>query len=54
LLVAFRPIQKWNWFELPTTYTAAQVLDGVLGFLAMGLVLAAIVKPRPPGEGAGG
>jgi hypothetical protein len=48
LLVAYRPIQQWNWYEFPGTYSHAQVLDGVLGFLAMGLVIAAIVKPAKP------
>lgn len=45
VFVALRPLQHWNWFHFPCTYTCAQVLDGFLGFLALGLVLAAIVKP---------
>ena len=53
LLTAFRPVQLWNWFGFPVQYTHAQILDGVLGFLALGLVIAAIVKrpnaPKAPG-----
>jgi hypothetical protein len=50
LLIAFRPVQLWNWFGFPAKYTHAQILDGVLGFLALGLVIAAIVKrPQPTG-----
>lgn len=52
LLVAYRPVQQYNWFEFPGNYSFAQVLDGVLGFLAMGLVIAAFVK-RKPGDSTG-
>ena len=49
LLIAFRPVQLWNWFGFPAKYTHAQILDGVLGFLLVGLVIAAIVKrPKAP------
>lgn len=46
LLVAFRPIQQWTWYEFPAAYTAARVLDGLIGFLVLGLVAGAIVRPR--------
>ena len=45
LLTAYRPVQLWNWYSFPSNYTGAQVLDGVLGFVVMGLVVAMIVKP---------
>ncbi len=36
----------WNWYGFPTNYTVAQLADHVMGFLAAGLVLAGLVKPR--------
>ena len=47
VVTALRPIQQWNWYDFPEKYTLAQVADGVLGFLIMGIVIALIVKPRP-------
>ena len=47
LLTAYRPIQHWNWYEFPCTYTCAQVADGVLGFLLMGIVISLVVKSKP-------
>lgn len=46
LVTAFRPIQHWNWYEFPCAYTLAQIGDGVLGFLLMGIVIALLVKPK--------
>ena len=45
LVTAFRPIHRWNWYEFPCTYTCAQVVDGVIGSLLMGIVMALLVKP---------
>ena len=47
VLVSFRPIQLWNWFEFPSAWLTAQVIDGIVGFAVMGVVIALIVKPKP-------
>jgi len=46
LIVALRPIQQWNWYEFPCNFTCAQVADGVIGFLLLGVVLGLIIKPK--------
>jgi hypothetical protein len=38
-------IQYWNWYHFPTNYTLATIADKVIGFVVVGLVAAAIVKP---------
>jgi hypothetical protein len=35
----------WNWYRFPSTYTAAQFFEHLVGYLVGGLVVAAIVKP---------
>jgi hypothetical protein len=35
----------WNWYGFPGTYTAAQFVVHLAGYLVGGLVVAAIVKP---------
>jgi hypothetical protein len=37
----------WVWFYFPTDYSLAQAADTVIGWLIVGIVMAAIVKPRP-------
>lgn len=37
----------WNWMDFPTNYTVACLADITIGWLLVGLVLAAIVKPQP-------
>ncbi len=39
-------IEYWDWYGFPTSYTAAYMLDKIVGFLIVGLVVAAIVKKR--------
>ena len=42
----------WNWLSYPLRYSVEMTADTVIGSLLMGLVLAAIIKPRfggPPG-----
>jgi hypothetical protein len=39
-------VSYWNWYGFPTDYTAAYMTIDFLGYLAAGLVIAAIVKPR--------
>ena len=36
----------WNWMEFPPDYTVAYLADLVIGWTLVGLVLAAIVKPK--------
>jgi hypothetical protein len=31
-------VSYWNWYGFPTSYTAAAMLDGFIGFLVMGVV----------------
>jgi hypothetical protein len=38
-------IEYWNWYGFPANYTAGIVADKVIGFLVVGLVVAAFVKP---------
>ena len=40
-------LRYWNWYRFPTDFTVAAGLEEVLGGLVLGLVLAAIVKPKP-------
>jgi hypothetical protein len=35
----------WNWYGFPGAYTAAQFVVHLAGYLAGGLVIAAIVRP---------
>jgi hypothetical protein len=38
-------IEYWNWYGFPANYTGAIIADKVIGFLIVGLVVAAFVKP---------
>jgi len=38
-------IEYWIWYGFPANYTAAIVCDRVIGFLVVGLIAAAFVKP---------
>jgi hypothetical protein len=42
-------IEYWNWYGFPTNYTAATVLDKLIGFLVVGLITAALVKSSAGG-----
>jgi hypothetical protein len=39
-------VSYWNWYGFPTNYTVAYASMDVVGFVAAGLAIAAIVKPR--------
>jgi hypothetical protein len=39
-------VQYWNWYEFPLTFTLASIVDNIVGFLVVGLVAAAFVKPQ--------
>jgi hypothetical protein len=38
-------IEYWNWYGFPANYTVATIADKFIGFLIVGLVAAALVKP---------
>lgn len=38
-------VEYWNWYGFPANYTVATVADKFIGFLIVGLVAAAFVKP---------
>lgn len=37
-------IEYWNWYGFPVTYTAAYMLDKIVGFLVVGIAIAAVMK----------
>jgi len=39
-------LSYWNWYAFPTSYTLANMTIEVAGFLAAGLVIAALMKPQ--------
>ena len=41
-------VSYWNWYGFPATYTAAYMTTGVVGFICLGLVAAAVMKERVP------
>jgi len=41
-------VSYWNWYGFPTTYTAAYMTTGVVGFICVGLVAAAMLKEPTP------
>jgi hypothetical protein len=38
-------VEFWNWYGLPLNYTLANIFMNVVGFLVVGLIAAALVKP---------
>jgi hypothetical protein len=42
-------VQYWNWYGFPLSYTVSAVAIDVIGFLFVGLVVAAIVKSPASG-----
>lgn len=40
-------ISYWNWYGFPGSYTAAYMFTEFVGFLCVGLVAAAMLKPVP-------
>jgi hypothetical protein len=43
-------VSYWNWYGFPVTYTASYMLTGIVGFLCVGLVAAAVMKERVPAK----
>lgn len=39
-------VSYWNWYGFPASYTAAYMTTGIVGFLCVGLVAAAVMKER--------
>jgi hypothetical protein len=42
----------WNWYEYPTSFFVAQIVDQVVGFFLAGLLIAIVVKSRKSIGGA--
>jgi hypothetical protein len=40
-------VPYWNWYEFPTAFILAEIVEHVVGFAVAGLVIAAIIKPAP-------
>jgi hypothetical protein len=38
-------VSYWNWYGFPTSYTAAYMAIQIVGFLCVGLVAGAMIKP---------
>jgi hypothetical protein len=43
-------VSYWNWYGFPASYTAAYMTTGVMGFVCVGLVAAAMWKEPLPGK----
>jgi hypothetical protein len=40
-------IPYWNWYGFPAAYTASYITTQIIGFVVVGLVAAAMIKPMP-------
>lgn len=40
-------VSYWNWYGFPAGYTAAYMMTQIVGFVCVGMVAAAMVKPAP-------
>ena len=38
-------IPNWNWYRFPIDFTFAAMVENVVGFIVVGLIVAAIVRP---------
>jgi hypothetical protein len=38
----------WNWFQFPDDWSTAMAADQIIGWTLATIVMAAIVRPRPP------
>jgi hypothetical protein len=41
----------WNWYEYPTSFFIAKIVDQVVGFFLAGLLIAKIAASRKAGRG---
>jgi hypothetical protein len=39
-------VEYWDWYGFPANYTAAYMLDKVIGLLVVGLVVAPLTRKR--------
>lgn len=39
-------VSYWNWYRFPADYTLGVIADALIGWVLVGVVLAAILKPR--------
>jgi hypothetical protein len=44
-------VPYWNWYGFPGTFTAAEIVEHVVGYGVVGLVIALIIKPGKNGNG---
>ena len=42
-------VSYWNWYGFPSTYTLAYMTTDIVGFICVGLIAAAIIKPDQAG-----
>jgi hypothetical protein len=42
----------WNWYEYPTSFFVAQIVDQVVGFFLAGLLISSIITSRKADRGA--
>lgn len=42
------PLPYWNWYGFPSDFTLSAVGEQVIGFILAGIVIAAIVRHKPP------
>jgi len=40
-------VSYWNWYGFPASYTAASMTTGIVGFICLGAVTAALMKEVP-------
>jgi hypothetical protein len=40
-------VSYWNWYKFPTLYTGAALVEQVVGWTLAGLVMAAMLRPKP-------
>jgi hypothetical protein len=38
-------VEYWNWYGFPANYTVANIVGDTIGFLVVGLIAAAVLKP---------
>jgi len=43
-------IEYWIWYSFPANFTTAAVVDKLIGFMVVGLIVAAFVKPPVTGS----
>jgi hypothetical protein len=40
-------VPYWNWYEFPSAFILAEMVEHIVGFFAAGLVIAPIIRPAP-------